>query len=252
MNLLQCILYRNRCYQEQRYIKPTRILVHSTGANNTTLKRYVQPHATQSDGMGGKTRAEMLALLGTNIYSNDWNRSEGSVCVNAFIGKLADGSLATVQTLPWDMRPWGCGAGSKGSFNNNAIQFEICEDSTNNKDYCQATYNEAVELCAMLCKKYNVDPDMIVSHSEAHKMGYASNHGDVEHWWSKHGLTMDGFRKAVKEAMKENEPAAPTENKKTIYRVQVGAFSVKANAEAMLKQLKAQGYTDAFIKQVEL
>lgn len=43
-----------------------------------------------------------------------------------------------------------------------------------------------------------------------------------------------------------------TANKKTIYRVQVGAFSKKENAENMLKRLKADGYTDAFIKQVEV
>lgn len=31
------------------------------------------------------------------------------------------------------------------------------------------------------------------------------------------------------------------------YKVQVGAFSKKANAEAMLAKLKAAGYSDAFI-----
>lgn len=34
---------------------------------------------------------------------------------------------------------------------------------------------------------------------------------------------------------------------KTIYRVQVGAFAVKSNAEAMLKKIKAAGFDDAFI-----
>lgn len=34
-----------------------------------------------------------------------------------------------------------------------------------------------------------------------------------------------------------------------IYRVQVGAYSVKANAEAMLQKVKAAGFTDAFIKE---
>lgn len=38
----------------------------------------------------------------------------------------------------------------------------------------------------------------------------------------------------------------PTTEKKTIYRVQVGAFSVKSNAENMKAKLKADGY-DAFI-----
>jgi cell division septation protein DedD len=37
-----------------------------------------------------------------------------------------------------------------------------------------------------------------------------------------------------------------TEQKK-LYRVQVGAFSVKANAEAYLAKIKAAGFTDAFI-----
>lgn len=32
-----------------------------------------------------------------------------------------------------------------------------------------------------------------------------------------------------------------------LYKVQVGAFSVKANAEAMKKKLEAAGYSDAFI-----
>lgn len=39
----------------------------------------------------------------------------------------------------------------------------------------------------------------------------------------------------------------PESNK--LYRVQVGAYSVKANAEAMLKRVKAAGFTDAFIKE---
>ena len=49
----------------------------------------------------------------------------------------------------------------------------------------------------------------------------------------------------------ETEPAGsgeetPTGDKKTLYRVQVGAYSVKANAEAMKQKLQAAGF-DAFI-----
>ena len=40
------------------------------------------------------------------------------------------------------------------------------------------------------------------------------------------------------------------ETKKTLYRVQVGAFSVKANADAYVKKLKADGY-DAFVVEVK-
>jgi N-acetylmuramoyl-L-alanine amidase len=51
-----------------------------------------------------------------------------------------------------------------------------------------------------------------------------------------------GLKQTVKEP-------APTEKPGTIYRVQVGAYSVRANAEAMQKKLKASGY-DATIVQV--
>lgn len=42
------------------------------------------------------------------------------------------------------------------------------------------------------------------------------------------------------------------EKSKKIYRVQIGAFSVKENAEAQLKKAKAAGFTDAFITEVNL
>lgn len=42
-----------------------------------------------------------------------------------------------------------------------------------------------------------------------------------------------------------------TVNSNTLYRVQIGAFRVKANAEAMLKKAKAAGFSDAFITEVK-
>lgn len=38
------------------------------------------------------------------------------------------------------------------------------------------------------------------------------------------------------------------QEKKKYYRVQIGAYSVKANAEAQLAKAKKAGFTDAFIK----
>ena len=45
------------------------------------------------------------------------------------------------------------------------------------------------------------DPNCLLSHKEGHKLGIASNHGDVEHIWNKFGLSMNQFRKDVKKAM---------------------------------------------------
>jgi N-acetyl-anhydromuramyl-L-alanine amidase AmpD len=238
MNLHKLILTNNACYKAGRTITPKGIMVHSTGANNPNLKRYVGP----DDG-----------LLGKNQYNNHWNQDKPDgrqVCVHAFIGKLADGSIATYQTLPWNHRGWHGGSGSKGSVNDTHISFEICEDGLPDAAYFNAVYKEATELCAYLCKEYKLDPmadDVIIGHYEGHKRGIASNHADPGHWFPKHGKSMDTFRAEVKKLLSAIEAPTSTELKK-LYRVQVGAYSVKANADAMLKKVKAAGFKDAFIK----
>jgi transposase-like protein len=129
------------------------------------------------------------------------------------------------------------------------------EDGLTDKAYFNAVYKEATELCAYLCKEYNLDPmadGVIIGHYEGHRRGIASNHADPGHWFPKHGKSMDTFRAEVQRLLKATEPSkpptpTPTEPKK-LYRLQVGAYAVKSNADAMLKRVKAAGFMDAFIK----
>ena len=170
-------------------------MVHSTGANNPTLKRYIP-----DDGK-----------VGVNKYGNHWDTplpGGREVCVHAFIGKLADGTVATYQTLPWDMRGWHAG----GSANNTHIGFEICEDGLTDGVYFNAVYKEAVELCAYLCKEFGLTEKDIICHSEGCKRGIASNHGDVMHWFPKHGKSMDTFRADVKALLTKPIPELTTVN----------------------------------------
>lgn len=219
----QLILTQNDCYKAQQYITPKGVMVHSTGANNPYLKRYLAPN----DG-----------LIGTNQYGNHWNQSGTNACVHAFIGKLNNGTVATYQTLPWNMRGWHAG----GAANNTHISFEICEDGLTDATYFNAAYQQAVELTAYLCKLYNLNPlanGVVIGHYEGYQMGIASNHADPAHWFSKHGKSMATFRNEVYNKMNQSN---------VLYKVQVGAFSVRANAEALLTQLKNAGF-DGYIKQ---
>ena len=227
MTLYQLLLTENACYKAGRKIKPKGILVHSTGANNPTLRRYVGP----DDGR-----------LGKNAYGNHWNQPGLSVCVHAFIGKLADGTVATYQTLPWDHRGWHAG----GSANDTHIGFEICEDGLTDPVYFGKVYQEAVELCAYLCKQYGLTEADILDHSEAHRKGIASNHGDVGHWFPKHGKSMDTLRADVKKLLTKEEPTLTS----TLYRVQVGAFTKKANADKKRQAVEAAGF-DAILRCVD-
>lgn len=242
MNIINSILTNNPCYKAGRTITVKGLMLHSVGCS--------QPNA--------------------KVFVNNWNSSSfDSACVHAFI----DGNTGDVyKTLPWNHRGWH----SAGSSNNTHIGVEMCEPATikytgganfvvNNEADAKAvatrTYNSAVELFAKLCKDFNLDPlgkNVILSHSEGYAKGIASNHADPEHLWKKLKLpyTMDGFRADVKKAMSSNSETdnnkSDTENnKKVIYRVQVGAFSVKQNAVNMLDKLKKAGF-EGFITKVEL
>ena len=194
MKLVESILTKNPCYTAGRKITVKGLMLHSVGCP--------QPSA--------------------QVFVRNWNKaSYDRACVHAFI----DGNDGTVyQCLPWNHRGWHCGA----SGNNTHIGVEMCEpacikytrgatftcsDKANAQAVAKRTYGAAVELFAMLCRKFNLDPlgaGVIVSHKEGCARGIASNHGDPEHLWTQLGLpyTMETFRKAVKAAM-GGESAAP-------------------------------------------
>ena len=206
-----CMQTQSTCYKGTRVQTPVGILWHSTGANNPNLKRYVQP----SDD--SPTKDQDLAKLGVNTAHNDWNHITRNAGLNAWIGKFADGSVGTVQSMPWDFRPWGCGSGSKGSCNNGWIQFEICEDGLNDANYFNKIYREACELTAYLCKLYNINPNGTVTvngvkiptvtcHNDAAKLGFAGNHSDINHWFPKFGKNMATARADVAAILNEAGP----------------------------------------------
>ena len=229
LKIIEKILTKNPCYIAGRKITVKGLMLHSVGCP--------QPSAM--------------------VFVNNWNPPANGreVCVHGFI----DANTGEVyQTLPWDHRGWHGG----GSSNNTHIGVEMCEpacikytggstftcsDTATATAAVKRTYEAAVELFAFLCKQYKLDPladGVIISHKEGRKRGVASNHGDPEHLWTqlKTGYTMDGFRKDVKAAMAEEEkPTAPA-TPKVLYRVQVGAYRVKSNADAQLKKVKAAGF----------
>ena len=182
-------LKSNPCYlwarDKHRVREPRGVMVHSTGAENPDLRRYVAP----DDGELGRPS------------SRHWNQENGEKCVHAFIGKLASGAVAVYQTLPWTYEGWHCA----GRANRTHIGFECCEDSLDPDklecwQYFQKVYEQAALLTAHLCSRYSLDPrqpGVVICHAEGHRLGVASNHADVLHWWPKFGRDMDDFRADV-------------------------------------------------------
>ena len=249
---LVCMQTQSTCYKGTSNMTVKGVLWHSTGANNPNLKRYVQPSDTKPSA-DTYNKDVWLNLLGTNSYKNDWNHIEHQAGLNCWIGELADGTVTTVQTMPWNYRPWGCGSGSKGSCNNGWIQFEICEDSLTDKTYFDKVYKESCEITSYLCDMYNIDPKgtvtvngvevpTILCHADSHDLGFGSNHGDINHWFPKHGKSMETARNDVAKLMgqQNNSVITPPESEKEMYRVrktwedaksQVGAYTNLDNAK---------------------
>lgn len=243
---LVCMMTNSTCYKQTRKMDIKGVLWHSTGANNKTIKRYVQP--SEND----KNYQSLIAKIGKNTSRTDWNHSSQQAGVNAWIGALADGSVAAVQTLPWNYRPWGCGSGPKGSCNTGWIQFEICEDNLSDPNYFAKVYKEACELTAYLCKTYNINPNgfvnvngvtvpTILCHQDSYQLGLGSNHADVYHWFKKYGKDMATVRKDVAALMQskviEEDDEDMTQEKfnemMNVYLSQLAAQPVTWEQDAM-------------------
>ena len=177
----------NLCYKAARTMptgSPAGIIIHSTGANNPNLKRYVNAPE----------------ICGENPYRNYFDRPDSNVCPHAVIGKDKNGEVKAAKLLPWNVCCWGCGSGSKGSYNYAPayIQIEIAEDALNDRAYFEEAFGLAADLCQRLMKNYpTIKPGNMISHKEACARDYASNHGDPEHWLARFGKNMDWFRSLV-------------------------------------------------------
>ncbi len=193
------ICVNNPCYKAGRKITPKGGMLHSVGCP--------QPDP--------------------EVFVRIWSKSDADVCVHAVVGV----DKVVYQCLDWDHRGWHGG----GSSNNYLIGIEMTEpatikytgganwietgDGSNTKRHVLATYANAVEFYAFICKTYGFNPEdsnVLMSHKEGHAKGVASNHGDVEHIWKKFGLSMNQFRKDVKKAITGDTvttvPSEPVDN----------------------------------------
>lgn len=180
----------NACYKENAALEVKGIMIHSVGSSQPSAKIFARNYNVE--------------------YPYD-----SSICPHAFL--QSDGTV--YQILPWEIEGWHAG----GSSNKTHIGIEMCEPNTIKyttanqfdildeaaaKEYVEGTYRTAVNLFAQLCIQYNLDPledGVIISHTEGHQLGTASDHGDPEYVWRNLDLpyTMDSFRNDIAARMAE-------------------------------------------------
>ena len=127
-----------------------------------------------------------------------------------------------------------------------------------------AVYQSLIKLCTDICKRngkkkllWLADKDKTLNYSPAADEMVLT----VHRWFANkscpgtwlYSRLGDLASKVTANLTEKTEPVKTdtSSEKKKYYRVQVGAFTVKANADAMLKKVQAAGFKDAFIKYSE-
>lgn len=133
---------------------------------------------------------------------------------------------------------------SNAENDNRAITIECASDTTAPYAVNDTVYNALIKLLVDICKRngikkliWSTDKNTRVNHLNGCNMtvhrDYANKSCPGEYLYSRMGKIADAVNKQIEV--------------KKIYRVQIGAFSVKENAENYLAKAKKAGFTDAFI-----
>jgi len=228
LNLTQSFITRNRTFSAPQTIRVRGLMIHSVGTP--------QPRA--------------------EVFIRNWDTPTASTSVH---GVIEAGGRA-FQILPWTNRAWHAG----GAANNTHIAVELTEPTTirytgsganfvdndpaATRVFVHDTYTTAVALFARLCGEFGLNPladGVIISHAEGRQRGIASNHADVEHLWSRHGLTMAQFRRDIAAAIGQGGGEPGEEIAATLFRVTTQASPLNArvspNATAPIVGTFARG-----------
>ena len=131
-----------------------------------------------------------------------------------------------VQGIPENRNAWHSGDGEHGKGNREGVAIEICYSKSGGDRFIKAEKN-AVDLIVSLLKKYNWGVDKVTKHQDY--SGKYCPHRTLDNGW-------DRFIKMIESKLNSK-----------LYRVQVGAFANRSNAEKLCNELKSKGYS-AFIK----
>lgn len=163
---------------------------------------------------------------------------------NYVVGK--DGSIGL--SVDEKDRSW---CSSNGANDHRAITIEVASDTTHPYKVTDAAYKALINLLVDICQRNNIKE--LKWKADKSLIGQVDKQNMTVHRWfankSCPGDYLYNLHSQIAKEVNERLNKGSTTDSKVIYRVQVGAFSNKSNADAMLKKLKAAGF-DGFITTV--
>lgn len=169
---------------------------------------------------------------------------------NYVVGK--DGSIGL--SVEEKDRSW---CSSSSSNDHRAITIEVASDTSHPYAVTDEAYNALIKLVADICKRngikkllWKADKSLIgqvnKQNMTVHRW-FANKSCPGEYLYSRHSDIAAKVNALLGDSAGET---AQTPTTRTLYRVQVGAYSKKANADAMLEKIKKAGY-DTYMVQVD-
>ena len=165
-----------------------------------------------------------------------FNNNMGDVVVHYYIDETGCWHILADDTVGWHAAD-----GVNGPGNTKSVAIEIVMDGSGDSSD-KGAEERGAKLAAILLHKYDLGIDRLKTHRDWYPKKYCPCY-ILPHW----ATFVEKVKKYLAEIQKQDaasKPAAPTKH----YRVQVGYYSVKANAEAMQKKLKDAGFS-AIIKE---
>lgn len=142
---------------------------------------------------------------------------------------------------------------SSSANDNRAITIEVASDTTHPYAVTDKALAALIELCADICKRNGIKK--LLWKGDKNLIGQVDKQNMTVHRWfankscpgdylyERHGYIADEVNKRLGAS---STPTAPASG--TLYYVQTGAYSVKANAEAQYHKVRAAGF-EAIMKQ---
>ena len=215
------------------------------------------------------TRKSKIDSIIIHCLVGQWTAKQGcdyfattdrNCSANYVVGK--DGSIGL--SVEEEYRAWCSGGTDKNGkpirvngisgadFDHRAVAIEVASDTKDPYAVTDEAYEALIELCVDICKRNNIKE--LLWKGDKKYVGTAHQNMGAHRWFANKSCPgdylfdrMGDIAKRVNEQLKEPEQK-PTTN--TLYRVQVGAYSKRDNADAQLKKVKDAGF-DTYMVQVD-
>ena len=140
---------------------------------------------------------------------------------------------------------------SSNSNDQRAVTIECASNKTSPYIMNEAVYNSLVNLCVDICKR-NGKTKLLWFNDKSKSLSYEPKSNEmvitVHRWFANKSCPGDWLYSRLSDLANTVNKQLAGDNE-YMYKVQVGAFKQKSNADAMLKKLKQAGFEGFIVKQ---